>query len=75
MRRKTSLLSVICLCLLAACSAPQPPEPERRPEPQAASTSPITRTANTYKDAAHDAVEKTEAQAAAQARAIDEATQ
>lgn len=63
------------ICLLAACSGPSPPDPERRPEPQAAAASPVTGSANAYKEAARDAAAKTQAQAAQQARAADEATQ
>ena len=52
-------------CLLVAC-APSPPDPERRPEPQVAAASPVTGSANAYKEAARDAAAKTQAQAARQ---------
>ncbi|MDE2408295.1 MAG: hypothetical protein KGL91_10605 [Xanthomonadaceae bacterium] len=63
------------LCLLAACSAPSPPEPEQRPEPKAATTSPITATANAYKGAASNAAARTEGAAKQQQKDLDAATQ
>ena len=71
---------IACLLVLAlaGCSPPEPPEEERRPEPQAGGTqaqptSGIVQTADAYKDAARDAAARTQAQAAQQARAADEA--
>ena len=73
--RWNSLL-VPMLCLLAACSAPPPPDPAQRPEPKAAApASPITATANAYKDAAHTAADTVQTQAAEQAKQADAATQ
>ncbi|MCR6495218.1 hypothetical protein LJB71_02480 [Thermomonas sp. S9] len=79
MSRALSLPFVLA-ALLAACSEPTPPDPERPPVPKATSSSaapasPITATANVYKDAARDAVDKTQAQAAEQARAAEQAAQ
>jgi len=71
--RATVLLPL--LCMLAACSAPPPPDPEQRPEPKAATPSPITATANVYKDAAHTAADTAQTQAAEQAKQADAATQ
>lgn len=70
-------LPFVLAALLAACSEPTPPDPERPPVPKAAAApaSPITATANAYKDAARDAVDKTQAQAAEQARAAEQAAQ
>ena len=73
--RRASWRFLPAICLLAACSGPSPPDPERRPEPQAAAVSPVTDSANAYKDAAREAAAKTQAQAAQQARAADEAAQ
>ena len=76
MSRALSLPFVLA-ALLVACSEPTPPDPERPPVPKAAAApaSPITATANAYKDAARDAVDKTQAQAAEQARAAEQAAQ
>lgn len=71
------LLPFALATLLTACSEPASPNPERPPVPKAspAPASPITATANAYKDAAREAVDATQAQAAEQARAAEQAAQ
>lgn len=80
------LLPTLSICLLlAACSSPtppaqqDPPQPQAAPEPaaapQAAATSPITSTANAYKDAAHNAVDQTQNAAAQEQQQLDQAAQ
>ena len=83
MRRLLPSLS-ICL-LLAACSSPTPPAHQDQPQPQAApesaaapqadTTSPITATANGYKDAARNAAAQTEDAAAQEKAQLDQAAQ
>lgn len=77
------LLACCVLLLLSACTPDQAPDETRRPDPQAASvpaaapgtTSPITATANGYKDAARNAVNQTQDAAAREQSQIDQAQQ
>lgn len=81
--RRLLLVSSLLL-LLSACTPDQAPEETRRPDPQAAgapaaapagSASPITATANGYKDAARNAVNQTQDAAAREQSQIDQAGQ
>ncbi|MCC7096937.1 MAG: hypothetical protein IT472_07155 [Thermomonas sp.] len=75
------MLPLLCLSLVA-CSPEPAPQPARTPEPQAASpaaeadtTSPISETANGYKDAARNAAAQTEDAAAQEKAQLDQAAQ
>lgn len=74
------LLVSSILLLLSACTPDQAPDETRRPDPQAASApagtaSPITATANGYKDAARNAVNQTQDAAAREQSQIDQTGQ
>ncbi len=85
MRR--ALLPLTLTLLLSACGPGQAPDETRRPDPQAAptaasapaagadTTSPITATANGYKEAARNAAAQTENAAAQEKARIDAAGQ
>ena len=82
--RRLLLPSMLCV-LLVACGPEPAPDETRRPEPQAApapaaaadagTTSPITATANAYKDAARGAVSQTQDAAAQEKAQLDQAAQ
>lgn len=79
------LLACCVLLLLSACTPEQAPDETRRPDPQAGATpaaapaadttSPITATANGYKDAARNAVNQTQDATAREQSQIDQAQQ
>ncbi|WP_297832689.1 hypothetical protein [Thermomonas sp.] len=79
------LLLTASICLLSTACSPSPtPDEGRRPDPQSTTAqteaappggSPITATANSYKDAARNAVEQTQDAAAREQSQIDRAEQ
>ena len=79
------LLACCVLLLLSACTPDQAPDETRRPDPQAAAppaaapaadtNSPITATANGYKDAARNPVNQTQDAAAREQSQIDQTGQ
>lgn len=77
------LLLASSILLLVACTPDQTPDETRRPQPQVAdaqaaapgAASPITSTANAYKDAARAAVDQTQDAAAREQSQIDRAGQ